>query len=106
MIEILNDSGETPPTKERTAIVVDIDEDSAGGPYFTVVWGTGTTSDDAVPVRPGDSAYDQARLSKPTYFGPKGKEVCELEDLWPKDGCEKAPHLAQAIRKKLLARRR
>jgi hypothetical protein len=106
MVEILNDSGETPPTKERTAIVIDVDRDAAGGPFFTIVWGTGSSAPDAILVQPGEAAYEQARLSKATYFGPKGKEFCELEDIWPKEHAEKAPHLAQKIRQKLLSNRR
>jgi len=102
LVEVINDSGEKPRTKVRTAVVVDFDLDAPGGPFFVVVWGTKTQSDDAVPVRRGDEAHEQARLSEEvTYFGPRGREFCELADMWPKEGTENALKLALRIRQKL-----
>lgn len=101
-----NDSGEKPPTKVRTAIVINIDSDSAGGPFFTIVWGTKTPQAVAVCVRRGEAAHEQARLSaEATYFGASGKEFCELEDMWPKEDAENALTLALQINKQLMARK-
>jgi hypothetical protein len=107
LVEVFNDSGETPPTKVRTAIEIDFDTDTAGGPFYTIVWGTKTPDSAAICVREGEADHESVRLSEPaTFFGPRGKEFCEIGDIWPKEGTENVFKLANKIAMKLGNRRR